>query len=72
MNPYVNEEVAWQRLKDLQREVESSRLLATNGVPAATRLLRSLAGWARQRVPNRRQVVVEVPCCESDAAADVA
>jgi hypothetical protein len=28
MNPYVNEDAAWQRIQDLQREMENSRLLA--------------------------------------------
>jgi GTPase len=27
MNPYVNEEVMWQRLKDTQREAENRRLV---------------------------------------------
>ena len=35
MNPYVNEEVAWQRIQDLQREMENSRLLAAGYTPPA-------------------------------------
>jgi hypothetical protein len=35
MNPYVNEEVAWQRIQDLQREMESSQLLAAGYTPPA-------------------------------------
>jgi hypothetical protein len=27
MNPYMNEDVMWQRLKDVQREAENRRLL---------------------------------------------
>jgi hypothetical protein len=34
MNPYVNEDVAWQHILDLQREMENSRLMAA-GNPAA-------------------------------------
>jgi hypothetical protein len=39
MNPYANEDVMWQRLKDLQREAENSRLLAQHVVPGFLRLL---------------------------------
>ena len=28
MHPYMNEDVMWERLKDMQREAESSRLWA--------------------------------------------
>lgn len=28
MNAYANEEMAWQRIQDLQREMENSRLMA--------------------------------------------
>jgi hypothetical protein len=31
MNPYVNEEMAWQRIQDLLREAESRRALAAAG-----------------------------------------
>jgi hypothetical protein len=74
MYPYMNEDVAWQRLQDLQREMENSRLLAQNGPPALARLARhvgariwKLAATAR---PVRRQ---EQPLPEErDAASDAA
>jgi hypothetical protein len=34
MNPYVNEEVAWQHIQDLQREMENSRLMSAGNPPA--------------------------------------
>jgi len=58
MNPYANEEMAWQRLKDLQVEAENRRLMS--GVEpwqAAFRRLATrawyLAGLAGQRPPRR-------------------
>ena len=65
MNPYMNEDVAWQRLKDLQREAENRRLLAQGGSSEAGRwsvrhlLERAwlLAGLAMQRPPRRHPVV---------------
>ena len=33
MYPYANEEVAWQRLQDLQREMENSRRLGLGHRP---------------------------------------
>ncbi len=61
MNPYMNEELMWQRLKDIQLEAENSRLWATHGIPATLRLLRLLgervwwlAGLATRRPPRRR------------------
>jgi hypothetical protein len=35
MYPYMNEEVAWQRIQDLQREMENSHLLAAGFTPPA-------------------------------------
>ena len=31
MNPYVNEDVMWQRLKDVQLEAENRRLMGSGG-----------------------------------------
>ncbi|HKV87614.1 MAG TPA: hypothetical protein VJT78_06420 [Candidatus Dormibacteraeota bacterium] len=60
MNQYLNEDAAWQRLKDVQREYENSRLLAVHGWPALVHLsgliVRRawwLAGLAMQRAPRR-------------------
>ena len=46
MYPFMNEDAAWQRLQDMQREIENSQLMA-EGQPATTlQLLRRLAAWA--------------------------
>ncbi|HEV2968066.1 MAG TPA: hypothetical protein VG009_08195 [Candidatus Dormibacteraeota bacterium] len=58
--PYMNEDVAFERLKDLQREMENSRLTAgaLGGFGRAVRNLPagawSMAGLAIRRVPRRR------------------
>ena len=46
MYPYMNEDAAWQRLQDLQRELENSRLMAEGQPGAALQLLRRLAARA--------------------------
>jgi hypothetical protein len=48
MNPYVNEEVMWQRLKDLQQEAESRRRFAAESAPGFVRLLAAIghSAWA--------------------------
>lgn len=46
MNPNMNEDVMWERLKDIQRETENQRLHGPQA-PAAGLLLRSLARGAR-------------------------
>jgi hypothetical protein len=58
--PYMNEDVAFERLKDLQREMENSRLTAS-ALAGAGRTVRNLparawwiAGLAIRRVPRRR------------------
>ncbi|HET9781384.1 MAG TPA: hypothetical protein VFR33_06360 [Candidatus Dormibacteraeota bacterium] len=55
MNPYANEEVMWQRLKDMQREAENSRLFAQRTLPRLLLLLERvwlLAGLAMRRAPR--------------------
>jgi hypothetical protein len=57
MNPYANEEVMWQRLKDLQMEAENRRLYGpAHGLFAVVRLLPGrawlLAGLAMRRPPR--------------------
>ena len=47
MNPYANEEIMWQRVKDIQREVENSRLLAQGTTPGYWRLARFITRSAR-------------------------
>jgi hypothetical protein len=76
MNPYVNEEMMWQRLKDIQLEAENSRLWATHAVPATVRLLQFLGGrvgrlaWlATHRASRRRHLhIVD----DRDTVSDVA
>jgi hypothetical protein len=41
VTPFANEDVMWERLKDIQREVENHRLYGTHR-PTAGQLLRSL------------------------------
>jgi hypothetical protein len=64
MYPYFNEEVAWQRLQDMQREMEYSRLLAHQGPPAVARLARYLGRriW--------RLVAAEGPVRRQDTLAE--
>jgi hypothetical protein len=76
MNPYVNEEMMWQRVKDIQLEAENSRLWAAHGVPATVRLLQflggrvgRLAGFATRRPSRRPQLQIVDDC---DTASDVA
>ena len=58
--PYMNEDVAFERLKDLQREMENSRLTASalGGLGRAARTLPArawmIAGQAIRRVPRPR------------------
>jgi hypothetical protein len=60
VNSNMNEDVMWQRLKDIQLEVENSRLHQTRLVPVlwqSARLLGErawlLAGLAARRAPRR-------------------
>lgn len=74
MYPYMNEDVAWQRLLDLQREMENSRLFAQNGPPALARLVRYLGGgiWklaAAARPARRHEPLMAEEC---DSATDAA
>ncbi len=59
MNPYANEDMAWQRMKDMQLEAENRRLTAqTQPLLTAVRRVGArmwhLAGVAMQRPPRRR------------------
>ena len=60
MNSHMNEDVMWERLKDLQLEAENSRLSRPRLLPAAWRTARLLgerawllAGSAVRRAPHR-------------------
>jgi hypothetical protein len=74
MHPYVNQDVAFERLKDLQREVENSRLMAAS-VQAAGSRLRNLAARARRLgalavrgAPRRRPIPAHHACDEANAS----
>jgi len=52
MNPYMNEDIMWQRLKDIQLEAENRRLYGPRNLPALVALRStwqacSVAGRAR-------------------------
>jgi hypothetical protein len=77
MYPYMNEDAAFERVKDLQREAENSRLMA-GSLPGAWSLLRNLAarawwlgGLAMRRPPRRRPTPAH-HAYEETAASDVA
>jgi hypothetical protein len=62
VHPYMNEDVMFERLKDLQREMENSRLTA-HTLARRWALVRNLsarawwlAGLAMRRPPRRRRV----------------
>lgn len=64
MNLYMNEDVMWQRLKDIQREAENARRLGIQGGPGPLELVRLLgrrawwlAGLATRRPPRRHPVI---------------
>ena len=77
MYQYTNEDVAFERLKDLQREMENSRLAAGSltAMGAVVRNLSArawwLAGLALQRPPRRRPGRQAMDY-EDAAASDVA
>jgi hypothetical protein len=66
MYPYMNEDAAFERLKDMQREMENSRLMAAGtsrmlGLAVAfARRAWVLAGLAMRRAPRRRPVTSPV------------
>jgi hypothetical protein len=71
MNPYVNEDVMWQRLKDVQREAENRRLYGAS--PGVAGVVRALAArvWllARSAVRGRgRRSWVDAPASKRRAA----
>lgn len=66
MNPYTNEDLMWERLKDIQREVENSRLYRTSR-PRTFRLPEWL-GRVFTRRPHEAPVVIEDESTISDVA----
>ena len=73
MYPFMDEEVAWQRLQDLQREMEYSRYLAHHGPSAlgglARRLVRRIRGMVGSARPARPADQLREEC---DSASDAA
>jgi len=74
MNPYLNEDVMWERLKDIQREMENSRLYGAHG-PSLLTVLRRLGarvwwvvGLATRRPPRKRWVDVDEESATSEVA----
>jgi len=71
MHPYMNEDVAFERLKDMQREMENSRLWADGASRAfvlAGMLARRawiLGGLAMRRAPRRRPQAEPAAECEA-------
>ncbi len=77
MYPYTNEDAAFERLKDLQREMENSRLIA-GSFPDLGNLIRNLAarawwlsGLAMRRPPRRRPVRIDHSVKKQDQTADL-
>ena len=75
MNSYADEDVMWQRLKDLQREAENRRLIRAEhrttrreGVKLLAARAWLLAGLAMRRPPRRTWT----DASQSDAASRVA
>jgi hypothetical protein len=78
MYPYMNEDAAFERLKDLQREMEISRVLAGQW-PTLGRLARNLGarawwlgGLAMRRPPRRSPAPAHHAIEESAPASDAA
>jgi hypothetical protein len=73
MYPYMNEDVAWERLKDVQREMENSRLLAEQAPAAVARLARYVAGRIWKPLTPARPVQRHEPLAEElESASDAA
>ena len=78
MYPYMNEDVAWERLKDMQREMENDRIWANRSEHAlklAALLVRRgwvLAGLAMRRAPRYRPAPAPETHDSAAATADAA
>jgi hypothetical protein len=55
---YENEDVAWQRLQDVQREAENRRLIRAGGPPDRRRILRNPS--ERSLLPRVARVLEDV------------
>jgi hypothetical protein len=56
MNQHMNEDIAWLRLQDFQREAENRRLLAGARRPAVTQTVRRLFARTARRLSRRLTV----------------
>jgi len=74
MYPYMNEDVAFERLKDLQREMENSRAMtgALAELCNSVRILALRAWWLAMRRPPRRRPVQVQHEYEEQSASDAA
>lgn len=83
MRSYGNEDVAWQRLLDVQREAENRRLLAAGGPPikwsvgswiaaGAWSFAHALGLMPRWWARDSAVPAVDGPCDEGEAATDAA
>jgi hypothetical protein len=67
MNPYMNEEVMWERVKDVQREAENRRLMGSRG-SSLMGLLSSLAlSLGRSLAGSPSRLVRSEPWPEDEA-----
>ena len=70
MYPYRNEDVAWQRLLDMEREMENSRIWADRSahvvelLAVLARRAWIVAGLAMQRAPRHRPFARSASECE--------
>ena len=60
MHQYMNEDLAWLRLQDLQREAQNRRLIAGARRPATRTALRRLIEWSVAAV-RPREAPIEAP-----------
>jgi hypothetical protein len=70
MNPYVNEEVMWQRLKDVQLEAENRRLMGL--APSLLDVAWTLGKHLWMLVRPARRPVSAVRADERPSASDAA
>jgi hypothetical protein len=72
MNSYANEEMAWLRLQDMQREAENRRLLAGTRRSATMAALRRLFSRARLAVRPRENRVEPEAAASLECSQEVA
>ena len=70
MNPYVNEDVMWQRLKDAQLEAENRRLMGRS--PSLLAVAWTLGKRLWMRVRPEQQPVPRLAADDRPSASDAA